>query len=223
MVVSALMMPPADQPKPWAAPDPRPTCVESERFVIRAYEHDDADQLYEAINTDRDSYKPWLPWVDTDNTSVAQCHYSIELFKRAWAKADNLAMGFVMGVFEKDSGRLVAGTGIHRLRTAGHEGEIGYWTRASDRGRGVATEASARLISWCFTPPKDGGWGLRRITVFCAAPNTASARVPTKLRLPPESHARKETWVEGLGWTDHLGWAVLEEDWDRENHAMKPA
>lgn len=216
------MTPPADAPKPWTPPSPRPGPLETDRFILRCPEHSDAEALLECMEDDRASYAPWLPWIHTDNRSLPECHYSIEMFKRKWDAADDLSLGFVMSVIDKQTGTLIAGTGLHRFRPALHEGEIGYWVRSSARGKGIATEATAHLLSWAFRPQAEGGWGLRRITIWCAEPNAGSVRVPTKLGLPLESRVRQERWLEGLGWTDSLGWAVLESDWDRERHQMKP-
>jgi RimJ/RimL family protein N-acetyltransferase len=77
----------------------------------------------------------------------------------------------------------------------------------------MCTEAVAGLISWAFTDQREGGWGLRRIEIFCARRNLASQRVPQKLGLRQEVHRRQAGWIEGLGWEDQLGWGVVRDEW----------
>ena len=85
----------------------------------------------------------------------------------------------------------------------------------------VCTEAVAHLISWAFEHPSAGGWGLRRIEIYCAAANAASQRVPRKLGMRQEVTRRKARFVPGVGWDDTLGWGVLREEWDSAAHRVR--
>ncbi|MFJ4620898.1 GNAT family N-acetyltransferase [Streptomyces sp. NPDC088812] len=69
--------------------------------------------------------------------------------------------------------------------------EVGYWTAAHARGRGVAPRALGALTDWAFTAFA----GLTRLTLLHQADNTASCRVAQKtgygldgllLAAPPE-------------------------------------
>jgi RimJ/RimL family protein N-acetyltransferase len=55
--------------------------------------------------------------------------------------------------------------------------EVGYWAHPDARGRGVMTTAVGLAIQHAFTPLDDGGLGRRRLVLYAAAGNTASARV----------------------------------------------
>jgi len=209
---------PPERPAPWTAPDPLPLPIETPRLVLRAYTHDDAPALLDAVESSRDRLLPWLPWAGTDNRSLPECHYTIERFARDMAGQD--CQMYVLGVFERDTGQLVGGTGLHSIRPERHDAEFGYWTRLDRHRTGVCTEASRHLITSAFTP-QPHGWGLRRLVVFANASNAASAGVPTKIGLRREIESKRERWVDGLGWDDWLGWGVLAEEWDRERSRLR--
>jgi ribosomal-protein-serine acetyltransferase len=184
--------------------------------VLRFFTPNDAPSLLAALEVDRGSFLPWLPWTADDNRTLPEVYFNIERFRRDRERAAPPANDFVIGVFDRVSGEVVGGTGIHRIVPAWHEGEIGYWIRADRRGTGLCTEATAATISWAFTPADAWGWGLRRIHIKCAAANAASRRVPEKLGLRLESHIREERWIAGHGWADFLGFGVLAHEWDAE-------
>jgi hypothetical protein len=77
------------------------------------------------------------------------------------------------------------------------------------------------VLSWGFTPQKNGGFGFRRVHIFASAANTASCRVPRKLGLREIMHARKDRWIVRLGWTDSIAWDVLAEEWDIQRRRLK--
>jgi ribosomal-protein-serine acetyltransferase len=208
-----------NEPLPWKPPRPLPNRCLTPRTVLRFWELSDARSMFEALEVDRQSMLPWLPWVQHDNQSVEECIFHIERFKRAREEED--AGDFVIGIFDRETGEAIGGTGMHRVIHHAHQAEIGYWVRADRRGQGLCTEATAHLISWCFTPAEEGGWGFRRIEIQCAAGNTASRRVPEKLGLRKEVELKEARWVDGLGWHDTLAWGVLTYEWDRAAHRSR--
>jgi RimJ/RimL family protein N-acetyltransferase len=207
-------------PPDWTAPRPLPSRFETARTVIRTWTPADAQGMLAALDADRTSYLPWLPWVAIDNQDFAQCIYQIERFRRDALDPEN---DFTLGIFDRDTGEVIGGTGLHRLFRARGQAEIGYWVRPERRREGLCTEAVAGLISWAFTPAGSGGWGLRRIEILCAVSNIASQRVPQRLGLRAETHKRKAAWYEGRGWEDKLGWGVLAEEWDCVTARLRPA
>lgn len=205
---------PRPTPSPWTPPHPLPQEFETNRLRLRYWRPEDAASMLEAIDADRASFLPWLPWVEVDNRTVEECLAAVERMRCGRERTEPVADDFVLGIFDRTSGRVLGGTGLHRLVRTAHEGEIGYWVRPDERGRGICTEAVAGLLSWAFTSQQAGGWGLRRIHIRCAAGNLASQRVPRKLGLREEARLVQERWVAGRGWDDTLVWGVLREEWD---------
>lgn len=208
-------------PPAWSPPRPAPRSLRTSRFLLRAYEPDDAQRLLDAINADRASLLPWLPWARTDNRTLAECTFNVERFRRA--HEDEATSELAFGIFNVTSGDLLGGTGFVRLNRAGHQGEIGYWVRGDRTRQGIATEVTAWMISFGLRRQDQGGLGLRRIIIHCVAENVASRSVPTKLGLRLEVAAKAERWQQGMGYVDILGWGVNLGEWDTENHRIVSA
>lgn len=213
------MFQPPTQPPPWRVPTPLPESLETPRLRLRYWRGSDAPAMLEAINADRPSFLPWLPWAETDNHTLEQCIFNIERFRRERTAPDAITFG--IGIFDRATDAPRGGTSFHAVNPATHEAEIGYWVDPRHRAKGFCTEAVAHLISWGFTPQSAGGWGFRRLHIRCAAANHASAAVPRKLNLPLEATLRQERWVPGHGWTDSLAFSVLAHEWDTTAHRLK--
>lgn len=212
-------------PNRWSPPTPRPTRVETERLAVRMYEPGDASSLFEAVDGDRANLLPWMVWAQTDHRCESDSAYFIEMTRRGWEKPDST--DFVMGIFDKQTGRLLGGTGLHRIRPGVREAEVGYWVHSSARGTGICTESTAALISAALRSQDKGGWGFRRIVVFNAVANMASRRVCEKLGLRLEQRTKQDRFAgsigdnEALGYHDSLGYAVLADEWDFDRNRAK--
>ncbi|MFJ9776231.1 GNAT family N-acetyltransferase [Kitasatospora sp. NPDC101157] len=103
-----------------------------------------------------------------------------------------------------ESGELVANVALKRPTPGGEAAEVGYWTAAPARGRGVAPRAVEALTAWAFAALAEDG--LRRIDLLHQVDNPAACRVAEKAgyvfqelltALPPEfpldghRHSRK--------------------------------
>jgi RimJ/RimL family protein N-acetyltransferase len=208
-----------EKPAPWSAPRPLPSPLRTDRLLMRFFEPGDAASMFAAINADRASLLPWLPWAAVDNRSEAECTYHIERFRRE--REDPLADDFSIGIFDPETGEVCGGTGFHRINVEVGQAEIGYWIRGDRARRGLCSEVVAALISSGFTPQDQGGWGFRRIIIMCAEPNVASRRVPEKLGLRLETRSVADRWVDGLGFVSTLVWGVLADAWDIEGRRLR--
>jgi ribosomal-protein-serine acetyltransferase len=152
--------------------------VRTERFVLRPYVVRDAEELLEAIVDSQPELLPWMPWAVEIGTIEERQEFvqgRIDAVATARSEAiDGVASGeIVYGIWLGD--RLVGGSGIHD-RNAANEREIGYWTRTSHVGYGVATEISRALTTEIFRNP-----AIDLSLINCDIGNRASARVPVKL------------------------------------------
>lgn len=208
------------KPEPWRAPKKLPVPIVTERLEIRPFQFEDAEALLDAVASSRGVLLPWLPWAEVDNRNLAECIYNIERFRRSHAEPN--CPDYVLGIFERDGGMLLGGTGLHRLILETHQGETGYWMRADRRNRGYITEACAAVVTSALTPQQEGGWGLRRMTILCSTENGASAAVPRKLGIPLEQRIRLDRWIDGVGFTGTLGFGVLCDEWDFARQRAQP-
>ncbi|MGP3990151.1 GNAT family N-acetyltransferase [Streptomyces sp. 3N207] len=102
---------------------------------------------------------------------------------------------------------LVGHVALKRSTAGAPSAEVGYWTAAHARGRGVAPRALQALTEWAITA--FAGEGLERLELLHQVDNTSSCRVAQKCRyaltallpaappaFPLEGHLH--TWVPGF-------------------------
>ncbi|MFI9360915.1 GNAT family N-acetyltransferase [Kitasatospora sp. NPDC053057] len=77
-----------------------------------------------------------------------------------------------------EAGELVGNVVLKRGAPGGERAEVGYWTAAQARGRGVAPRAVEALTGWAFATFAEDG--LRRIDLLHEGDNDASCRVAEK-------------------------------------------
>jgi RimJ/RimL family protein N-acetyltransferase len=201
----------------WVPPDPLPLQIESQRLVIRTYTLDDVKTIYRVVNETRDHLIPWLPWcrsgyVDLESSTQEIANQIMELrnlmqFHRV-----------IFGLFLKDTGELVGGSGIHDIRRDTASCETGYWVAQNHTRNGYGEEACRRTISWAMQDQDRGGMGLRRVRLYCSDQNEGSSKLISKLNITAEVMQRDDYYVEGVGCTNRLGWGVLRDEWDSETH-----
>lgn len=164
---------------------------------LRLYTVDDAQELFDLVDTNRERLRRWLPWVDATRTVDDE---------RAWlvsVLADEDQMeGY--GVFV--DGRLVGGAGV-TIGPFNVAGDIGYWIGEAFEGRGLVTKACRALIGYGFT---DGG--LHRIVIRAAPENARSRAIPERLGFTREGVAREEG-KSAEGFHDLVVYGLLEHEW----------
>ena len=136
--------------------------------------------------------------------------FACDYAPKAWASGD----AAVFGVTDRTTSALLASVGLHfdRGRDDGIA-EIGYWTAASARGRGVTTEAVAAVCAWGFTT-----CGVQRLEWYAEVGNVPSRRVAEKVGFTVEGMLRSylqrpgdvrvDAWVGSLLGTDEIAAAV---------------
>lgn len=218
-----------DEGLAWRPPPRLDIRVETPRLVVRSYALDDAAAVFEAINASRDHLTPWLPWVDEHRELAGTVRYIASQIVLAnepstlTGGGDGARLGLGVGIFERESGAFVGGTGFNDVRPSTASAETGYWIRADRAGRGYCTEAMRHWLSWLLTPQEagGGGLGLARVRIYCSSANGASRRIPEKLGLRQEVHQRADVHIPSLGVTDRLGWGVMRDEWDCARHTMR--
>lgn len=102
-------------------------------------------------------------WLATSLTDEADARRWLDAQAAGWADATRFSFA------------VVAGTPVgHVVVKAGPDGasEVGYWTAAQARGRGIAVSAVNAVSQWAFDVH-----GLNRLDLLHAAGNEASCRV----------------------------------------------
>ena len=205
-----------DTPRPWTPPQPLPVPLETNRLVLRWLAPEDAPALHAAVDGHREALLPWLPWAADDHATVEASRSRIDWLAGMREGPEVQVPDYTLGIFEKGSGELLGGTGLHRILPAHRDAEVGYWLRGDRWGEGFCTEATSGLISSAFRD-----WGFRRIRIVCSAANGPSRRIPERLGIRQEGCERANRWVDGHGWTDTLTYGVLADEWDDEAERVR--
>lgn len=159
---------------------PLPLPIETPRLRITAHEVADARGFAEMLDESWDDLAPWLRWLkDRDRqTSVEACAEGIRYERRRtamwWSQTD---LDFKV---ETHSGELVGHIGLYNIDWDARKLSIGYWTRSSRRGEGIATEACNGLTRFAF-----GALGARGVGIGVHRENRASLRVVEKCGFVP--------------------------------------
>lgn len=210
------------RPEPWKPPSPLPAPLKTKRTLVRQYQRDDAQLLFEAVNASRNALIDWLPWAEDEHAHVNDSIYWVEntIRKRSQPDCDN----FPFGVFTPDGGTLLGGVGFHRIAPKRQTGEIGYWIRGDRHNQGLCTEMVSAVLSSAFRSQADGGWGFRRIILLCASENIGSKRIPEKLGMRLERQEFEERFQPRPEPRHYhtFGYAVLASEWDSDAGRAKP-
>ncbi|SOD86909.1 GNAT family N-acetyltransferase [Streptomyces sp. Ag109_G2-15] len=140
-------------------------------LLLRPWCPADAAALVEAYRDD--ALRRWTSGVVEGEAGAARW---IREQARGWEERRR----FSFAVVESGPGpERVLGHAVLKFAEApGDSAEVGYWTAAPARGRGVAPRALDALSDWAFAA--FGGDGLTRLELLHQADNAASCRVARK-------------------------------------------
>lgn len=147
-----------------------PSTLQTERLLLRPPQAGDGPALHDAMLESLPALRRFLaavPWIAAEPTLQAA-----ELRCRS-AQADFIARrDLPFMVFDRASGALLGGVGLHRTVWATPKTEVGYWCRSSRTGQGIVREAVAALCAYAFTHLR-----AVRIELVTDEENTASCRI----------------------------------------------
>ena len=150
--------------------------------VVRHWEEDDADDLWDAIDNSREHLEGWMPWVDRYRNPDDALEYARRSHAR-WLLREDLAVAIV----EKATGQVVGGSGIHRADWKSRLFEIGYWIRQDREGRGYVSEAVQLLTRLAFD-----ALDANRVELRIDSRNVRSLRVADRLGFVLEGTLRRK-------------------------------
>jgi RimJ/RimL family protein N-acetyltransferase len=102
----------------------------------------------------------------------------LEVQQHGWADGHRLAFAVLDSEPGGESGRVLGNVVLKGWQTGRDAAEVGYWTAAAARNRGIASHAVRILTAWAFE--NFGARGLRRIELLHQQDNLASCRVAQK-------------------------------------------
>ncbi|MFF8375440.1 GNAT family N-acetyltransferase [Streptomyces sp. NPDC015661] len=145
----------------------------SPALVLRPWRPEDVAAL---VQVSRDpGLSLWASSVVDDEAQGAQW---VRTRQQDWAGGDRLGFAVLEEQGDSAGGRLVGSVVLKDAAPGRPAAEVGYWTAARARGRGVASRSLAALTGWAFdTFAADG---LERLELLHQVDNLASCRVAQK-------------------------------------------
>ncbi|MFB7343283.1 GNAT family N-acetyltransferase [Streptomyces hydrogenans] len=118
-------------------------------------------------------------WTSTAMENEADAERWVREQESGWASGERFGFAVVEGRDGPEGTAAVVGNVVLKGATAGAtSAEVGYWTAAHARGRGVASRSLEALTQWAFDA--FGGSGLQRLDLLHQVDNVGSCRVAGK-------------------------------------------
>lgn len=155
---------------------------ETERLLIRMPKPGDGKAVYGAIQASLPELKPWMPFANIEQTEE-DVEANIREAYAKFIKREDLRLL----VFDKESGTLIASSGLHRINWSVPKFEIGYWIDSRYSGKGYMTEAVQGIIHFAVSE-----LSAKRIEIRCDSRNVKSRAVPERLGFTLEGILRND-------------------------------
>ncbi|MGK7396082.1 MAG: GNAT family N-acetyltransferase [Candidatus Cyclobacteriaceae bacterium M3_2C_046] len=171
---------------------------------LKQLELEDAENLFQSIDRDRDYLRTWLPFVDHTTKLVHTRHFVQNVIRSGSGLREII---LVIHHQEKFAGII----GFKGTDPMNRKTEIGYWLARDFQGKGIMYRSCAALLDYAFTRRE-----MNRITIKCAVGNTKSSRIPEKLGFRLEGIERDGELLN-QGYTDVKVYSILKKEWHSQS------
>jgi RimJ/RimL family protein N-acetyltransferase len=113
-------------------------------------------------------------WRDPFATEQDACRW-LAVQQQGWADGHRRSFAVLDSEPGYESGRVLGNVALKGRQAGKAAAEVGYWTTAAARNRGIASQAVEMLTAWAFE-----NFGPQRIELFHQLDNLASRRVAQK-------------------------------------------
>lgn len=175
----------------------------SARLLIRSPRPGDGTMLYEAVIESLEHLKPWMPWAHNPVTLEAEEAVVRRMHANFLARED-----LTLFLLERNTGRFIGGSGLHRIDWNVPRFEIGYWVRASEQGKGFITEAVAAISDFVFEK-----LFAERVEIHMDTHNERSWRVAERLHFQLEGIHRRDARDMNGALRDTRVYAMIRDEW----------
>jgi RimJ/RimL family protein N-acetyltransferase len=150
-----------------------PACGRRPALLLRRWHRRDAPDLI-------DLYRDPVMRRSARNPIVTEQdgHRWLDVQREGWADGSRLSFAVLDPGSASRSASVLGHVVLKEQATGKDSAEIGYWTAAAARNRGVASQAVEMLTTWAFE--SFSPQGLRRIDLLHQQGNLASCRVAQK-------------------------------------------
>src|SRR5690349_15734569 len=170
-----------------------------------------AAELARAVTESAELLRPFMPWARGEY-GLAEAEQFLDSCEQGWEGGTEFSYAIRVaspGPASPVPASPVLAGGAGLMTRVGQGGlEIGYWVHAGHVRRGLATAATAALVTEAFTLP-----GISRVVIRHDELNTASRGIPRKLGFTYlHSEPGSDSRLDGTEPTD-LVWEITRERW----------
>lgn len=161
-----------------------PNEFETERLLIRMPKPGDGKAVYNSKKASLNELKPWMPWAHRDE-SEEDAEINIREAHVKFLTREDLRLL----VFDKETGVLIANSGLHRIDWEIRKFEIGYWIDSRYSGKGYMTEAVEGIANFAFNQLQ-----ANRVEIRVCTKNIRSRAIAERLGFQLEGILRKDSY-----------------------------
>lgn len=160
-----------------------PSEFETERLHIRMPMPGDGKVVHESKQASKNELLPWMPWAQREE-SEEDAEINIREAHVNFLNREDLRLL----VFHKETGVLIANSGLHRIDWDVRKFEIGYWIDTRYSGKGYMTEAAKGIAEFAFRELK-----ANRVEIRCDVKNAKSRAIAERLGFELEGILRQDS------------------------------
>jgi RimJ/RimL family protein N-acetyltransferase len=161
-----------------------PSEFETKRLLIRMPNPGDGKVVYESKQASMNELLPWMPWAHREQSEEGDEVNIREAHVKFLAREDLRLL-----VFHKETGVLIANSGLHRIDWDARKFEIGYWIDSRYSGKGYITEAVMGITNFAFHELQ-----ANRVEIRCDVKNVKSSAVAERAGYTLEGILRKDSY-----------------------------
>lgn len=170
-----------------------PQRIESERIVLLAPRPGLGAEMALAVTQSLAHLRPWMPWAQEAPTAES-AETVIRKMQADFIARTDLSYQIFARKPDGQAGRLLGGTGLHRMDWEVRSFEIGYWIRPEAQGQGLVSEAARMMEALAFETLQ-----ARRVVIRCDARNHKSRAVAGRCGFELEGVLRQDALgVDGV-------------------------
>ncbi len=186
-----------------------PYGILTDRLMIRCYNPADAEMLLEAITNSLDNLKKWMPWAQTEPSSLESKRALLKKFEADFIQN----IDYTFGLFNKEQDVLIGSAGLH-TRIGPRSREIGYWINSAYLNQGYATESTKALVKVGFEHHD-----IDTIEIHCDPKNIVSQQIPKKLGFDLLNILKHNTTTPDGNPRDTMIWCMTRERYLETRHS----
>ncbi|WP_457445481.1 GNAT family N-acetyltransferase [Roseateles sp. P5_E4] len=164
-----------------------PERLDGERTVLLMPRAGVGAELAVVITQAISHLRPWMPWAQEAPTAESS-EMVVRRMQADFIARRDLCFHIYARRADGSPGRLLGGTGLHRMDWTVRRFEIGYWIRPEAAGQGHVSEAVRLLTGLAFDV-----LSARRVEIRCDPRNVRSRAVAERCGFELEGILRNET------------------------------